>query len=186
MEDAVGRRVPIDEAARLLGLHPESVRRNIKQGRYPWSEKRPSKHGEQWWLELPEDEDDAPLPGEDGAVLRERLRGLERERESWERERQTLIERIQTAEKAAEETRVLLLKTQALQLPMPEPVAVLMSPPPPDFHPEAPRDLPDHLAEAPNDPSTTAEGLQAPVVGGQEVHKAGFGSWLRRYLLWTP
>ena len=59
-------RVPITEAARLLGLSPDSIRRRIRKGNLPASRDNRS----QWWVEVPDNLPPAPAPDrQDGATL---------------------------------------------------------------------------------------------------------------------
>jgi len=57
-------RVPITEAARLLDLSPDSIRRRIRKGELPASRDNRS----QWWVEVPDNLPHAPtLNRQDGA-----------------------------------------------------------------------------------------------------------------------
>lgn len=57
-------RVPITEAARLLDLSPDSIRRRIRKGKLPASRDNRS----QWWVEVPDNLPHAPAPDRQGSA----------------------------------------------------------------------------------------------------------------------
>ena len=57
-------RVPITEAARLLDLSPDSIRRRIRKGELPASRDNRS----QWWVEVPDNLPHAPAPDRQGGA----------------------------------------------------------------------------------------------------------------------
>ncbi len=57
-------RVPITEAARLLDLSPDSIRRRIRKGKLPASRDNRS----QWWVEVPDNLPHAPAPDRQGGA----------------------------------------------------------------------------------------------------------------------
>lgn len=58
-------RVSITEAARLLDLSPDSIRRRIRKGDLPASRDNRS----QWWVEVPDDLPHAPAPDRQGSAI---------------------------------------------------------------------------------------------------------------------
>lgn len=57
-------RVPITEAARLLNLSPDSIRRRIRKGDLPALRDNRS----QWWVEVPDNLPLAPVPDRQGGA----------------------------------------------------------------------------------------------------------------------
>jgi len=57
-------RVPITEAARLLSLSPDSIRRRIRKGELPASRDNRG----QWWVEVPDNLPRAPAPDRQGGA----------------------------------------------------------------------------------------------------------------------
>lgn len=113
-------RAPIQEAAKRLGVSPDTIRRRMKKGELV-GEKEPTPQGYEWRLILAEEEDDVTTPqGESSPslasvaieveLLRERLDDLKAERDAWR-------EQAQRSSEAERELRILLRQAQELALP---------------------------------------------------------------------
>ena len=119
----MGEQVPLREAARRLGVSPDTVRRRMKAGTLE-AEKRPTPQGGEWWITLPDDVPPAGEPDADaadaraGAVELATLRGqvtmLEARVEELRDERNAWREQAVASREAEAQLRVLVQQAQSL------------------------------------------------------------------------
>lgn len=114
----MGEYVPLKDAADRLGISVDTVRRRMRAGELV-AEKRPTKQGFAWYVELPADAPPAPVTADAGtaaevAMLRAQVLGLEGRLDELRQERDAWREQAVTSREAEAELRVLVQQAQQL------------------------------------------------------------------------